>query len=69
MSKRKRKLPPLAEYDARRIATVWFRWGKEKAAKLWETIVTKRQIKKYEAIIFAEYIKQFYGELKQKETA
>lgn len=68
MLRRKHKLPPLAEWDARRIANVWFKWGKEKAEKLWYHLVTKRRLKKYEAIVFADYIRQFYGDLQQKET-
>ena len=67
--RRIRKLPPLAEHDARRIANAWFKWGGDKAEKLWQQLVTKRKIKKYEAIIFAEYIREFYGDLQQKETA
>lgn len=69
MLRKNRKLSPLAEHDARRIANVWFKWGMEKAEKIWQQTVTKRKIKKYEAIIFAEYIREFYGDLQQKETA
>lgn len=59
---RKHKLPPLAEQDARRIANVWFRWGKEKAKKIFQQVSHNRKMKRSEAVI-ADYIKQLYKDL------